>query len=482
MDNYIEYKLSKVKARMKKDVVPHIFRCQPDKQASLVKPSRILSQKRHRKAEIAELIKSSRIKTNTAENSEQIETEIEPPLPIQPVYNDLQMVHVASQTKLVHFRSKSIQVNMALTKHVATSPIKITITETNIPSKKRLETNIRSNKRLRYDSEESTVDEIKKSEKVESDFELYQVSQSSSSSSISETHYKVEEGGSKQFRKAFIKIMEKKLRMYTGIPKIHLQLISTLQVRSGLKRHSIFLILYKIKSSESFAKIGDLFEVSAATASRIFCQGIESISILMKNLVYWPDKMSIKRNLPIQFRATFSSVQSIIDCLEIEIQKPTKAVHQSLTWSEYKKCNTIKFLVSSTPDGFINFVSCGYGGRITDVALLEDCGYLDVLPGNCVVMADRGFKQIETLLNKNKCTLIRPPSVSTKEKMTKEEVILTKRIASVRIHIERIIKRIRDFKLLSPHATVNSELVQTLDYAMIIACAIINLQNPIIKK
>lgn len=202
----------------------------------------------------------------------------------------------------------------------------------------------------------------------------------------------------------------------------------------------------------------------------------------MQQLIYWPSECSIKRNRPIQFRMSLSQVQSIIDCFEIEIQKPTAALQQSLTWSEYKKCNTVKYLISCTPDGFINFVSSGYGGRVSDYALLEDCGYLNVVPENSVVMADRGFKQIETLLNKQRCTLVRPPSVGSNDKMTKEDVLLTKRIASVRIHIERIIKRIRDFKLLSPHATCPSEIVQKLDGVIVIACGIVNLQKPIINQ
>lgn len=77
---------------------------------------------------------------------------------------------------------------------------------------------------------------------------------------------------------------------------------------------------------------------------------------------------------------------------------------------------------------------------------------------------------------------MRPPSVINKEQMSKDNVLLTKRIASVRIHIERVIKRVRDFKILSPHATVHLDLVPKLDNIIIIACAIINLQQPIIKQ
>ena len=41
--------------------------------------------------------------------------------------------------------------------------------------------------------------------------------------------------------------------------------------------------------------------------------------------------------MPIAFRHKYNQVTCIIDCLEIEIQKPSKAIHQALSWSEYKK-------------------------------------------------------------------------------------------------------------------------------------------------
>ncbi|KAF0682240.1 Uncharacterized protein FWK35_00035585, partial [Aphis craccivora] len=172
---------------------------------------------------------------------------------------------------------------------------------------------------------------------------------------------------------------------------------------------------------------------------------IELLSI--KKFTYWPDKNSIQNLLPIPFRYRYSDVQSIIDCLEIEIPKPSNPIEQSLTWSDYKKCNTLKYLISSTPDGFINFISEGYGGRSSDVLLVKKSGYLECLPENCTVMADRGLKK---------------------------EVLETKRIASLRIHIERVIGRLREFKTLKPHVLMHLSLVSNVDDIITIACALIN--------
>lgn len=76
---------------------------------------------------------------------------------------------------------------------------------------------------------------------------------------------------------------------------------------------------------------------------------------------------------------------------------------------------------------------------------------------------------------------MRPPSVGGGSKLSKEEVMTTKRIASLRIHIERVIRRIREFKFLRPHACVHSKLIASLDHAVYIACGVINLQGLLIK-
>lgn len=92
-----------------------------------------------------------------------------------------------------------------------------------------------------------------------------------------------------------------------------------------------------------------------------------------------------------------------------------------------------------------------------------------------------GFKQIQTILNKKGCVLIRPPSVLSSSKPSNSEVMETKRIASLRIHIERVIGRLREFHLLVPHSCLNHNLLHTIDDSIIIAAAIVNIQSPIMK-
>jgi len=207
----------------------------------------------------------------------------------------------------------------------------------------------------------------------------------------------------KNFRMTLI---EKNPKMYLGIPDNAFFIIKLLSQETGITKEEICLTLYKIKLNDTFSRLGDEFGVSASNASVVFRRTLPILAHYLKQLIVWPSKQSLKMNLPLPFRARYSHVQSIIDCLEIEIQKLGSAVNQSVTWSEYKKCNTLKYLISMSADELINFISEGFCGRTSDAAIVEQSQYLNKLPENCAVMADRGFKNIEHLLRRKGCILI----------------------------------------------------------------------------
>lgn len=133
-------------------------------------------------------------------------------------------------------------------------------------------------------------------------------------------------------------------------------------------------------------------------------------------------------------------------------------------------------------DGLIIFISRAYGGRINDVELFKISGIMNVLPKNSEIMADRVLKNIDNILQKQNIKLSRPLSVLASRKQSKEEAILTKKIASLRIHIERLIKRCREFDFFKPLATVNHCDVSHFNPVLKIASGLINLQYPIITK
>ena len=127
-------------------------------------------------------------------------------------------------------------------------------------------------------------------------------------------------------------------------------------------------------------------------------------------------------------------------------------------------------------------MSEGFCGRASDAFIVENSKYLDALPSNCAVMTDRGFKHVNSLLQKKNCILVRPPNVTSGENLTKAEVLETKRIASLRILIERVIHRVREFKFLKSHSCIQNSQMDLVDDVVFVAAALINFQSPIIDQ
>lgn len=229
---------------------------------------------------------------------------------------------------------------------------------------------------------------------------------------------------------------------YLGVPEdcmFILNLLASKLDQPGSNMTSldaIYLVLMKIRTNRPFTELADDFGICVSRVSQLFNKYIDDIDAYLAEFIFWPSAEEIEKNVPIQFKARYSKVQSIIDCFEIQVQKPQNPMNQALTWSNYKGCNTLKYFVSITPDGVINFISEGYGGRASDLEITKDCGYLSCLPDFSVVLADRGFKNIESVLASRKSRLIRPVSVREGEVMTRRGVIKKKKIATICIHVE----------------------------------------------
>lgn len=75
--------------------------------------------------------------------------------------------------------------------------------------------------------------------------------------------------------------------------------------------------------------------------------------------------------------------------------------------------------------------------------LVMQNGFMEMACGT--ILADRGFKHLESHLISKSVKVLHPPSVSKDTKMTKSEVIDSKVPASLQIHIERVIRRVETF-------------------------------------
>ena len=188
-------------------------------------------------------------------------------------------------------------------------------------------------------------------------------------------------------------------------------------------------------------------------------------------------RQEVSKTIPPQY-GHYKRLRCIIDCTEMFIQKPSNPLCQAATWSDYKHNNTVKLLVAVTPQGSVAFISKLWGGRASDRHIVTKSRFLSYLMPGDQVLADRGFTIREELLVRG-AELVMPPAAKGKAQMTAKDVASTKKVANVRIHVERVIQRLKRFRLLSQ--TIPISLLTTLNDAVVVCCAITNMQGPIVK-
>ena len=118
-------------------------------------------------------------------------------------------------------------------------------------------------------------------------------------------------------------------------------------------------------------------------------------------------------------------------------------------YSHYKNHVTYIGLLGIAPSGGITFISQLYDGSISDKEIVRRSGILDerFWQPNDSVMADRGFT-IDEELKQLKVDLNIPAFLGGRSQLTKTEVKESQTIASVRIHVERAISRIKKFRII----------------------------------
>lgn len=221
------------------------------------------------------------------------------------------------------------------------------------------------------------------------------------------------------------------------------------------------------------------FGISTKEVSLVFKCYIEILAkSLRPALLIFYTRQEIARTIPKEY-GNYPKLRCIIDCSEIFIQKPSHMRLQAATWSDYKHHNTVKFLVAISPQGSIAFISKLWGGRTSDRHIVRSSGFLSHLNPQDQVLADRGFTVREELMMRG-AELVLPPAGKGKAQMTPADVAKTKKVANVRIHVERVIQRIKTFRLISQVLPIS--LLSHADHIVTVCCALTNLKGPIVKE
>ena len=92
-------------------------------------------------------------------------------------------------------------------------------------------------------------------------------------------------------------------------------------------------------------------------------------------------------------------------------------------------------------------------------------------------MADRGFTIEEEFATRG-ATLKIPAFTKNEKQMSAKGVRNSRKISNVRIHVEYVIGRTKKFKILN--SIIPIKMVDLLDSAMVVICALVNLNNTVL--
>ena len=214
-------------------------------------------------------------------------------------------------------------------------------------------------------------------------------------------------------------------------------------------KNQLFLTLVKLRLNLKLIDLAFRFNISPSQASRYITTWVCFLYNHLREINWMPAVNQVLGTQPSSFKEKYPSTYAIIDGSEVFIQTPSDLHMQLSTWSQYKHHNTVKFLVACTPNGVVCFISPVYVGSITDVELTRISGLLTALedkPG-ISIMADRGFT-IKDMLKELKIDLNIPPFLAGRSQLPPEEIVAGRKIASLRIHVERVIGRLKSYNIL----------------------------------
>ena len=227
--------------------------------------------------------------------------------------------------------------------------------------------------------------------------------------------------------------------------------------RSLTPTEEFFMVLVRLKLGLFEQDLAYRFGISVSTVSRICITWISFLYVKLKELPLWPCRDMVQANMPQSFKKLYPSTRVIIDCTEIFVDMPSLPLIQQMTFSSYKNHNTYKVLIGISPGGAVTFVSKLFPGAISDKQLTLKSGLLKLLERGDSVMADRGF-DIQDQLTPLGVRLNIPAFSKGKVQFSNEELIETRRIATLRIHVERAMERIKNYHILDrniPHSLNN---------------------------
>ncbi|XP_065650699.1 uncharacterized protein LOC124808658 isoform X2 [Hydra vulgaris] len=250
-----------------------------------------------------------------------------------------------------------------------------------------------------------------------------------------------------------VRSLPKVIKLYTGCPTENVFLYIVSRVQAKHKKISYFMDhkrSFEPKQYQFIPASKPLSKKKPGPSRQLFVEDEVLLTLMpreLEPLIYWPTPEETLNFTHPHYIGDFVYVEGIGDCTEQNIQKSANSKAQSQTYSSYKSRNTLKKLIFCTKGGSISFVSKGYSGSSSDRFITEDCNVARRFTPGFIALFDKGFNVQDLFLSRQVKAVI-PPFLRSKRQFTPSEVYHCKRIGRARIHIECVIGRLKEFRLL----------------------------------
>lgn len=244
---------------------------------------------------------------------------------------------------------------------------------------------------------------------------------------------------------------------------------------------SFIVTLVRLRRNFDVKHLAYLFNASEGTICNTINTWINFLYLKLGTINIWPSKEQIQKYMPESMSQKYPHVKCIIDCVEFKIAVPNSLFLHKMMYSDYKSHTTVKALVGIAPGGGFNFISQIYPGSVSDKDMVLKSGLLnkELWEYGDGIMADRGFT-IQEYLTPLGVDLVIPSFLKGREQLTEAEVVKSQQIANERIHVERMIQRLKCYHIFDRVVPLN--MLGSLNQIITVCALLSNFQEPILKN
>ena len=213
-----------------------------------------------------------------------------------------------------------------------------------------------------------------------------------------------------------------------------------------------------------------------STVSRKLTTWANYLYFLLGNQMIWPSRADVNAKMPQEFKRLYPATLVILDCTERFVETPLSLLLQFQLCSRKKSNTTLKGLVGIATHCAVTSVSF-YTEAIFDKEITRCSGILDLRENGDSVMAHKGF-DIEDLLRGRGACLNLPPFLQDRRQFSETVVLNTKTIAKLQIHVERAIRRIKEYHFFD--SDVPLSMLGSVNQIYTIIFLLTNFRGPLI--